>query len=90
MKTTKPFWKAHLGRTKLLSHARQLARSGQHPDHRSIIMQMELADGFGDAHRLLVRPGISAQLDKLCTMAAPTRNGVGQDQHRFTKAPTCF
>lgn len=76
MKTTKPFWKAHLGRTQLLSRARKLARSGRHPDHRSIIVQMELDDGFGDAHRLLVRPAISAQLDKLCTLAAPSANDV--------------
>ena len=56
-------------RGKLLAHARKLARTGVHKDHRSILPHLEALDGFADTR---VRPeerAFQAQLDRLCALA---------------------
>ena len=58
-------------RRRVLEAARDLARSGCYPDHRSIFAQIETMDGFSDARdRLQV---IRSQIDHLCTLAKPRR-----------------
>ena len=52
-------------RAKVLNVARDLARSGQHPNHESIVAQMEPLD-------IAARDGlqdIRTQLDRLCALA---------------------
>ena|SRR5918995_5108219 len=63
------YWNTQLQRTKVLGLARDLARSGQHENHHSILRELELLDGFAAAHRCLTDRVISAQLDRLCAMA---------------------
>jgi hypothetical protein len=58
-------------RAKVLNIARDLARSGQHPNYESIVAQMESLD-------VMVRDGlqdIRSQLNRLCALAqiGPTR-----------------
>jgi hypothetical protein len=56
-------------RAKVLKIARALARSGQHPNHKSIIAEMEPLDAG-------VRKGlqdIRLQLDRLCALAQAGR-----------------
>ena len=56
-------------RAKVLNRARDLARSGQHTDHKSIIEQMEPLD-------VVARNGlqdIRFQLDRLCALARAER-----------------
>lgn len=55
-------------RGKVVTLARNLARSGQHEDHQSIVASLEVA-GVAEARRCLTERPIRAQLDKLCTMA---------------------
>jgi len=62
-------WQLQGQRTKILKLARGLARSGQHKSHCSIVAELELLEGFSDAHRCLTDRVISAQLDRLCAMA---------------------
>jgi len=62
-------------RKRLLDTARDLARSGQHPDHRSIFAHLEALDGFADARdRLQI---LRSQLDRLCAMAQSGRARMG-------------
>jgi hypothetical protein len=61
--------KAYAHRAKVLRRARGLARSGQHENHHTILAELELTDGFADAHRCLTERVISAQLDRLCALA---------------------
>ena len=56
-------------RTKVLRLARDLARSGQHESHHSIVAELQFLAGFADTHRCLTNRVISAQLDRLCVMA---------------------
>ena len=63
------YWDRQLQRTKVLKLARDLARSGQHENHQSILMELEVVEGFAAAHRCLTDRVISAQLDRLCAMA---------------------
>jgi hypothetical protein len=56
-------------RAKVLNRARDLARSGQHTNHKSIIEQMEPLD-------VVARNGlqdIGFQLDRLCALARAER-----------------
>ena len=55
-------------RTKVLRLARDLARSGQHQSHRSIVEELTV-EAFAEAHRCLTNRAISAQLDRLCAVA---------------------
>ena len=62
-------WKAYGQRSKVLNLARDLARSGQHADHRSIIAHIELVGDFADVRDRLVDRAIRSQLDRLCLLA---------------------
>jgi hypothetical protein len=63
------YTEAHGHRTKLLRHARDLARSGEHEDHRSIVAALGSGNDPGEARRWLTDRLITAQLDKLCGIA---------------------
>ena len=70
----KAHWKIQNQRTKVLNLARDLARSGQHQTHHSILAELEIVEGFADAYGRLTDQVISSQLDRLCAMAqAPAR-----------------
>ena len=56
-------------RGKLLEHARKLARTGTHKDHRSILPQLEALEGFADTRIRLEERAFQAQLDRLCALA---------------------
>ncbi len=56
-------------RAKVLNHARNLARSGAHPDHTSIIPHVEALEGFAEIKDRLGDRAFRAQLDRLCAMA---------------------
>ena len=64
-----PPWKTHNERGKVLNLARDLAPSGRHADHRSIIAQLQTSEGLADASDRL--QGIRSQLDMLCALAQP-------------------
>jgi hypothetical protein len=66
-----PNWRTSAQRSRVLQLARELARSGQHPDHMSIIMELEPMDGFAETRDRL--RDIRAQLDHLCRMARSGR-----------------
>jgi len=50
-------------RKRVLDAARDLARSGQYPDHKSILMHLEPMEGFAEAGERL--RDIRGQLDRL-------------------------
>ncbi len=56
-------------RARLLNRARELARTGRHPDHKSILAQLEAVEGFADAAKEIAP--IRLQLDRLCAMKQP-------------------
>ena len=56
-------------RRKVLNHARELARSGEHADHQTIIPHVAALDGFEAVRGLFADRAICAQLDLLCTRA---------------------
>jgi hypothetical protein len=56
-------------RGKLLNHARDLARSGAYPDHKSIIPHLEALEGFSDARVHLEDRTFQTQLDWVCALA---------------------
>ena len=62
-------WKTFNQRGKLLNLARELARSGQHSNYRSIIAQLESLDGFEEARGRLQETAFRLQLDRLCALA---------------------
>ncbi len=53
-------------RARLLNRARELARTGRHPDHTSILAQLETVEGFAGAAEEIAP--IRLQLDRLCGM----------------------
>ena len=56
-------------RRKVLNHARALARSGEHADHQSIVLDLATLKDFEAVRRVFEDRAICAQLDKLCAMA---------------------
>ena len=56
-------------RRKVLNHARELARSGEHADHQTIIPHVAALEGFEAVRSVFEDRAICAQLDKLCTRA---------------------
>ena len=56
-------------RAMLLNRARELARTGRHADHRSIITHLETVEGFADAGGQVGHRAFILQLDRLCAMA---------------------
>ena len=63
-------WRLKGQRTKVLRLARDLARSGQHQSHHSIVEELKQVEAFTEAHRCLTNRLIAAQLDRLCAMAS--------------------
>jgi len=69
---------------RVFNHARDMARSGAHTDHKSIIPHLESLDGFAFAHRRLQDRAFRAQLDRLCAMARAQVDSPGprgSDEH---------
>jgi hypothetical protein len=56
-------------RANVLKLARDLARSGRHLNHESIIAELEGVQGFADVQRCFRDKFIMSQLDRLCLMA---------------------
>jgi hypothetical protein len=56
-------------RKRLLDVARDLARSGQHPDHKSVIEQLEATEDFAEVSGWLESPAMRLQLNRLCAVA---------------------
>jgi hypothetical protein len=56
-------------RAKIMEIARDLARSGWHADHTTILQELEAMEGFSSAQIRIDTPAFRAQLDKLCAMA---------------------
>ena len=56
-------------RRKVLNHARDLARSGEHADHQTIIPHLAALEGFEAARSMFADRAICAQLDLLCARA---------------------
>ncbi len=54
-------------RARLLNRARELARTGRHSDHKSILVQLETVERFAGAAKE-IEP-IRLQLDRLCAMS---------------------
>ena len=75
------FSKTHARRSKLVEHARNLARSGDHADHASILRELERIEDIDVAREALASPLIRLQLDRLCALAQLTadarRNVLG-------------
>jgi hypothetical protein len=79
-------------RRKVLNHARDLARSGEHADYQTILPQLAALEDFEAVRWVFEDRAICAQLDKLCARArnregplpelASRRTGV-----RLTRAP---
>ncbi len=62
-------WNGYHKRGMVMRQAQQLARSGQHDDHTSIIRELEGMDGFEAARVRFADPAMQVQLDRLCAMA---------------------
>ena len=78
---TRGNWKTYNERHKVVAEAQRLARSGQYPDHASIIPRLQDMNGFEAARARLEDRPIRAQLDRLCAMARAKREwlvGPGQ------------
>jgi hypothetical protein len=59
--------------------ARDLARSGLHIDHTTIVRELEAMEGFAAARPRLEDRAIRSQLDKLCAMSrASSAGSTGQ------------
>ena len=56
-------------RRKVLNHARDLARSGEHADHQTILPQLAALEDFEAVRSVFADRAICAQLDLLCAMA---------------------
>ena len=56
-------------RGRVLQHARELARTGRHAGHETILRELEAADGFEVARQWFEDRGLRAQLDRLCMLA---------------------
>ena len=69
------FWNTQRQRTKVLGLARDLARSGRHENHHSILPELETVEGFAAVHRCLTDRAISAQLDRAWTIALSLGTG---------------
>jgi hypothetical protein len=56
-------------RKRLLDVARDLARSGQHPDHTSVLAELEVMEGFAEARGWFEGSAMRLQLNRLCAVA---------------------
>ncbi len=62
-------WRTYSERHKVMARAQELARSGQHADHTTIIPALVHMAGFEAARVRLEEKAIRFQLDRLCAMA---------------------
>ena len=69
MKSKSTSWKTYNQRHKVVARAQQLARSGRHADHTTIIRELAHMDGFEAARARLEEGAIRIQLDRLCAMS---------------------
>jgi len=53
-------------RRKLLDHGLNMARSGEHTDHRSIFAELRRRTDYGVAQYELESPGVRKQFDIVC------------------------
>jgi hypothetical protein len=60
-------------RWRLMDRACDIARSGQHADHRSIVAQIQVDPNFARVRRWIESPSFLAQLDRLCGLARRQR-----------------
>jgi hypothetical protein len=56
-------------RGKVLNHARNLARSGEHAGHQSIVLHLAALEDFEAVRSMFADRAICAQLDLLCARA---------------------
>ena len=59
-------------RKKVLTYARNLARSGEHADHQTIIPHLAALEGFAAVRSVFEDRALCAQLDLLCARARRT------------------
>ena len=69
-------------RRRVLDRARELARSGQHADHKSIVAAMEQMEGFSLARTRFQEYPFLAQLDRMCRMAREAQEPSQEDEPR--------
>ncbi len=69
MTKTEPNYVRQRRREKMLNHARALARSGEHVDHKSIIPRLAAKADAALVQTWFEDRAFCAQLDKLCAMA---------------------
>ena len=62
----KAHWKIQNQRTKVLNLARDLARSGQHQTHHSILAELEIVEGFAEAYGRLTESNLIPARQALC------------------------
>ncbi len=67
-------------RRKLLDQARDLARSGRHADHKSIVAELKQMEGFALAQTRFQEYAFLAQLDRMCRMACEIRASRQEDE----------
>ena len=60
---------AYKKRAKVLNHARDLARSGEHADHQTILPHLATLEDFEAVRRVFEDRALCAQLDLLCARA---------------------
>ena len=63
-----PTWRSTAQRKRLLDVARDLARSGHHPDHKTIIAELEALEGFAEARGWFEGSAMRLQLNRLCAV----------------------
>jgi hypothetical protein len=73
-------------RARLVKHAQQLARSGQHADHTTIIPLLRDMEGFEAARDWLEARTMRLQLDRLCA-ASRDQNTPKVDFAAIRKSP---
>jgi len=56
-------------RGKVLNHARDLARSGEHADYQTILPQLAALEDFEAVRSMFADRALCAQLDLLCATA---------------------
>jgi hypothetical protein len=79
-------WKTYNERHKVMKLAQQLARSGQHVDHTTIIPLLRSMEGFEAAAVWFEAPAMRLQLDRLCA-ASRDQNIPKVDFAAMRKSP---
>ena len=64
-----PAWVLYRQRGKVLNYARDLARSGEHRDHKSIILRLAAKADAALVQTWFEDRAFCAQLDRLCAVA---------------------